>query len=294
MFYKYYADTSSLGINVHSSSFAFYSILLSGAVVIAFLKPKQESQDLSDEKINYLEYRINDYRDELYQALELKYEFLRNLQHEAHTPITGITSMAQVIDDIYDKLPEEKRRQAIHEIALNAERLESYVNNLIDLSKLSSLKYDIQMKDVNLSDLINSKLAKCRKFYVPEKLKEAQEFIIEVEPNIVMFCDEHYMGRSIENIIINAIQYCKSGKITIKLTKIKNEIEFSVRDEGIGIPKEYMKDLFGAFTTSSKTKTPAGGRGVGLALAKKVIDLHKGAITVESDGESWTRVVCVL
>ncbi len=264
------------------------------AVVVIFLKPKQEYQELSDEKIDHLEYRISDYRDELYKALELKYEFLRNLQHESRTPITGITSMVQALDEAYDKLPGERRRQAIRDMAASAERLESYVNNLLDLSDLSSFKYNLKPKKVNLSNLVHEKLDKVCKLYIPKTMKDSRDFKLKIEQNITTDCDEYYIGRTIENIIINAIQYCKQGIIEIALNKTKDGIEFSIKDEGMGIPHKDLKDIFGAFTTSSKTKTPAGGRGVGLALAKNVIELHKGTITAESDGESWTKVAFVL
>jgi len=274
------------GITVFLNFELSYLLLLFSGILVVFFKPKQEYQELSEERIDYLEHKIDDQKTELHKAIELKYEFLRNLEHEAHTPITGITSMAQVIDETYDKIPEEKRRKAIREIAINAERLQSYVNNLIDLSKLSSMRYDLRIESVNLSKLVDSKLEKCKKLYIPGKFLEDREFVVEVEPDIVVNCDEYYIGRTIENIIINAIQYCKVGKITVKLTTTAKAIEFSVRDSGIGIPQSYMKDIFGAFTTSAKTKTPAGGRGVGLALAKVVTDLHKWQISVESDGEN--------
>lgn len=64
------------------------------------------------------------------------------------------------------------------------------------------------------------------------------------------------------------------------------EIEFSITDEGIGIPQEEIYDIFAPFTVSSKTKTPAGGRGIGLALCKKVIELHGGVIKASSNGKS--------
>lgn len=270
-----------------------YTLFLLSSVVLIFLKPTQDYQELADEKIEYLLRSISDYKNELHKALELKYEFLRNLQHEARTPITGITSMAQVIDQSYDKLPEDTRRKAIHDIASNAERLESYVNNLIDLSKLTSLKYELTLDSVNLSDLVKKKLNKISKLYIPSDFKDERQFILELG-DVVLECDEYYIGRTIENIIINAIQYCKKGKIEITLHKNQDVVEFSVRDEGIGIPKASLKDIFGAFTTSLKTKTPAGGRGVGLALAKTVINLHGGTIAADSDENNWTKVTFVL
>lgn len=141
---------------------------------------------------------------------------------------------------------------------------------------------------------MQEKLDKICKLYIPEAMKETREFRLNIEPNVMSICDEYYMGRTIENIIVNAIQYCKKGMIEIDLHKTPEGINFKVKDQGIGIPPKDLKDIFGAFTTSSKTKTPAGGRGVGLALAKTVIELHNGTISAASDGESWTEVTFVL
>jgi Na+/proline symporter/signal transduction histidine kinase len=290
-FFKWFTKIEHIAVqDIGSELKVMYIVLLVSSTIIAFLKPQQESAELADDKIDYLEDRLNDQRLELRKALDLKYEFMRNLQHEARTPITGITSMAQVIDESYDKLSEDKRRQAIHDIAMSAERLESYVNNLVDLSNLSNMRYNLNLKSIDLGELLKNKLDKVCKLYIPQKLKEAREFVLKIDPKIIAKCDEYYIGRTIENILINAIQYCAQGKIEITLCKTKNRVELSVRDEGIGIPEGDLKDIFGAFTTSAKTKTPAGGRGVGLALAKAVMDVHDGIIRVESDGKSWTRM----
>lgn len=146
--YKIYNGSHVVITNIDTSAQAIilYMLFVLSAVVVIFLKPKQEHQELSDEQIDYMRGKLEDQKNELYKALELKYEFIRNLQHESRTPITGITSMAQALDDVYDKIPEEKRRQTIRDMAANAERLESYVNNLIDLADLPSLKYDLKLK----------------------------------------------------------------------------------------------------------------------------------------------------
>lgn len=262
-----------------------YALFLVGGFMIAFLKPRQDRQEISDEKIDYLLTKLDDQKDEIFNAMELKNEFLRNLQHEAHTPITGITSMAQAIDAGYDKIPEEKRRKAIRDIAMSTERLVSYVDNLIDVSKLSSLHYKLKSEKVDLSDMIHYRLDKCKKVYINEG-DNSREFILNVQDNIIIKGDTHYLEKTIDNLLINAIQYCRSGKITITLSHIpkSKNIELSIADEGIGIPIDELKSIFGTFTVSSRTRTPAGGRGVGLALCKKAIELHKGTIIAESDG----------
>ena len=97
--------------------------------------------------------------------------------------------------------------------------------------------------------------------------------------------DGTLISQTFDNLIINAINYCKEGRIIIELTNIDNVIEFVIIDEGIGIPQEEIYDIFDAFMVSSRTKTTGGGRGVGLALCKKVIELHGGKIKAESNVE---------
>jgi signal transduction histidine kinase len=258
-----------------------YLLLLISSSLVLFLRPKQEHQERTEEKVEHLGIQIGDREEELQKSLELKYEFLRNLEHEVHTPITGITSLAQTLSENCDKLDYKQLKQSLDIIAKSSERFDSLSRNLLDLSKLSSLTYELHKANVNLSELVYDRLDHCRKLYLNDK---ELEFIAEIEPDIELNCDQHYITSTVDNLIINAIQYSKGGKITTKLIKIATNVEFSIQDEGIGIPKNELYDVFGAFVVSSKTHTPAGGRGVGLALCKKAIELHNGKIWAESDG----------
>ena len=282
-FYENYLLMNSTQNAVSSLEFKIvYLLLMISSTLVIFLKPKQELQAVTEEKVDHLGHQMHDREEELVKSNELKYEFLRNLEHEAHTPITGITSMGQVLWENYDRPNEKQRRQAAEEIARSSERLSSLVNNMIDLSKLSSLTYKLNITKVNLSELVYKRLNACKKLYLKDK---ELEFFTEIEEKIIAYCDEYYISQTIDNIVINAIQYCKEGNITIRLAKNEeSKIEFSISDEGIGIPEEELYDIFGAFTVSSKTRTPAGGRGVGLALSKKVVEAHGGKIWAESNG----------
>ena len=100
--------------------------------------------------------------------------------------------------------------------------------------------------------------------------------------------------QALDNLIINAITYCRKGKITVALKKNNNTVEFSISDEGIGIPKDELNDIFAEFTVSSKTRSFAGNRGVGLTLVKRVIEVHNGSIQAESDGKKGAKFSFVL
>jgi len=282
-FYENYLVAHTVSNGVSSLQFKIiYLLILICSTVVIFLKPKQEQQELTEQIADHLSEQVHDIDEELKKSIEVKNEFLRNLEHEAHTPIVGITTMGQVLFENYDKLTEEQRRKGLKEISKSSERLSTLVNNMIDVSKLSSLNYVLNKTLINLSDLIYQRLDHCKKLYLENK---DLEFICDIEDDLLVNCDEHYITSTLDNLIVNAITYSKDGEITIKFKKNNDLVKFKITDEGIGIPQKELYTIFGTFTVSSRTKTPAGGRGLGLALCKGAIEAHKGQIWCKSNGK---------
>lgn len=281
-FYKLYVNADYLPDSVCDTNFKIiYLLLLVSIVLIAFLKPKQAYQELTEEKVSQLENLVDDREVELIKSLDMKNEFIRNINHEVHAPVTGIASLGKTLWESYDQLTETQRRNAVETIAKSADRLISLTNNMIDLSKLESTKYDLNIQEVNLAELVIDRVNVCKKLYVGNK---TLEFLMNLEDHVICNCDKYYISQTLDNLIINAINYSKEGAITISLRSAEGMAEFSIEDEGVGIPRNDIYDIFEVFIVSSKTKTPAGGRGVGLALCKKVIELHHGKIWAESNG----------
>jgi len=203
-----------------------YILFMISSILIAFLKPKQQYQELTEDNNLFLSSKVDDQKKELTRLYEIKNELLRNLEHETRTPITGITSLGQVLWANYDKFNEEQRRNATKDIADSSERLTSLVNNLIDLSKLNKLNYQLNKSQVNLTDLVYERLELCKKLYIQDK--DDLWFNLQIEDELTVLCDEYYISRTIDNIIVNAIQYCKQGTITIELKlEQSNTILFS-------------------------------------------------------------------
>jgi len=122
-----------------------------------------------------------------------------------------------------------------------------------------------------------------------------QQFIINVAENIIVKCYVYYITQAIDNLVSNAVKYGEGKPITISLEKtVNNKVKFTIMDQGIGIPKDELISIFHKFTTSSKTRTPAGGRGIGLALCEKVITVHGGNIEAQSDGKKGASFSFVL
>ena len=138
-------------------------------------------EEITEQKAYHLGEQIHDRDEELEKLIEVKNEFLRNLEHEAHTPIVGITSMGQILFESYDKLTDTQRRKGLEEIAKSSERLSSLVNNMIDLSKLLSLNYTLDKKEVDLSELVYDRLDYCKKLYLNGK---ELQFFTKIEDNI--------------------------------------------------------------------------------------------------------------
>ncbi len=282
--YTYNYGSESLTENISGNFKAIWSLLVVSGLLIAFFKPKQEYQEMTEAKLDYQFAKMSEQQKELIETFEMKNEFLRNLNHETRTPIVGITTMGQILYENYDNLNEHQRKDALREISSSSSRLSSLVNNLIDLSQLSSINFKLNIQNIDLSTLVKERVEFCKKLYISEEDSDSIQIILDIEKSISCKCDKHYIANAIDNMIINAIQYCKNGKISVGLHRKEAGIEFSVEDEGIGIPGGELYNIFGAFAVGTRTRTNAGGRGVGLALCKKAVESHGGRIWAESDG----------
>ncbi|NDB81813.1 MAG: hypothetical protein EB127_03555 [Alphaproteobacteria bacterium] len=268
-----------------------YIVVMISSILMAFLRPKQEYQELTEEKAEHLLGRIDAKDEEVTRALALKGEFIRNVTHEYHAPMTGVMSMIETLHDGYDKLSDAQKKSAIEVIFQSAHRLKSYDENIATLSILSKGDYNLKKEEIDLSELLLARINSCRKLY--EKNKE-DRFLLEIEEEIIANLDKNYITQLLDNLIINSINYCKKGKIHITLSDTKNSINLIISDEGIGIPKNELYEIFEPFTVSSKTRTPAGGRGVGLAVCKKIAEVHGGTISADSNGELGASFTVVL
>lgn len=113
----------------------------------------------------------------------MKNEFLRNINHEINTPLTGIISLGETLWANYDKFNEDQRRNAVEIIAKSSIKLNSLINNILDFSKLSSLNDELNKKDINLSELLHERIKICKKLYLNGKILN---FVSDIEKNIII------------------------------------------------------------------------------------------------------------
>ena len=319
-FYQYFFGVTSSVIQFSSPEFILtYVILFLGSAVIFFFKPKEEELEQTQDKNKYLKKEI-DYtqreldnikqgfdflekqfkqkkgnlkekelylrdqvkirNDEISKLTNMKDEFLRNITHESNTPMTGIISLSEVLYSCYDKLDNKLIKRTIKDIVNSSDRLKTYVSSVVDLSKLSSSQYRLTKEAINLGELAKERTFLYKKIFSDDATK--QEFIFNIRDDFIVNCDRYYITQTIDNLISNASNYGMGKSITISIKREEESISFSIGDQGIGIPETELLSIFAKFSTSSRTSIPSGGRGVGLALCKSVVEAHEGSIKATS------------
>lgn len=234
---------------------------------------------------------INDLSKKLSKMENMRKKLTSDISHELRTPLTSIqTHLEAMIDGIWEPSPE--RLNSINEEVI---RLSHLVNQLKNLTTYDSDKNKLNLSQVNLKQLIKNIIYNNQSFAFEKNIKIEYEL-----EDIVAKIDKEKITQVIVNLISNAIRYtgCNSkvnGIIFIKLYKENNFIKIIVKDNGIGIPEESLDYVFERFYRVDKSRCRnTGGTGIGLAICKSIIDLHKGQIEVKSKIDEGSEFIITL
>jgi two-component system sensor histidine kinase BaeS len=240
------------------------------------------SGDLSkgeQDELAQLALSFNQMAAKLQQTENMRRQLIGDVAHELRTPLTAIKgSMEGLIDGV---LPADAETyQTIHR---EADRLQRLVNDLQELSRVESGAFDLDRQSVKVSDLVDSAVARLGKQF------EEKDVTLETEvpsglPQV--FVDKDRIDQVLLNLVGNALQYTPSGgKVTISAHAQDDEIHIAVADTGIGIPPEHLPHLFTRFYRVDKSRSRArGGSGIGLTIAKHLVEAHDGRIWAVSSG----------
>lgn len=229
----------------------------------------------------------------LKELMDVKNEFLHITSHQLRTPLTilrGMISMWHEGD--FDKLRPQDKEKMLNRIYLSAERLNNITNDMLDALELEGGFFKFQFHTIFLEEAIKEVVDILKPNYDKKGLYIKFDFDknnmseIEAEPN--------YIKQVFLNLIDNGCKYTKKGGVEINISKSKDYISVIIKDTGIGIGKRDQKKMFEKFTRGKNAVLiNATGSGLGLFIAKKIIDGHHGKIEFYSDGVGRGSVVKV-
>ena len=211
----------------------------------------------------------------------LKTNFLANMSHELRTPMIGILGFSEILKE---EIKDPGQKEMIESIYSSGARLLQTLNQLLDLSRIESNKFDIVLTPVDLSGIV----AECIKRYKGAATKGNLYLRqIDIKENISVIADERIFEQILDNLLNNALKFTKSGGITVEVDEdIANDIAWAVlrvSDTGIGIPKESISIIFEEFRQASEGfGRKFEGTGIGLTITKRFVEIMNGTILVES------------
>ena len=217
-------------------------------------------------------------------ANSAKSEFLANMSHELRTPMNSIIGFSEVLqDEMFGKL-NEKQKEYVSYISESGRHLLTLINDILDLSKVEAGKMELEIKKIPLSYVLDASLV----WFNEKAMKHGINISLDTEPDTDIYIegDERKLKQVMFNLLSNAVKFTPDGgSVTIKARLADVDfVEISVEDTGIGIKSEDIGRLFKPFQQLSPAyEKKYEGTGLGLALIKKIIELHKGIIWVESE-----------
>ncbi len=202
-------------------------------------------------------------------------DFIRNVSHEFKTPLSAISGYATLLQA--ENLSEEKRICYAEKIAAGTARLASMTGNVLMLSQLENQGLSTQMTQFSLDEQLRKVLLLCEKQWSDKHI----EILMEGEPTLA-YGHEELLFQVWQNLVGNAIKFTdKGGRISVCWGKNEKGLSVSVEDSGIGISESAKAHVFDKFYQADESRA-VGGNGLGLALVKKIVELHFGSIEVNS------------
>lgn len=236
------------------------------------------------EELNITNTMLGTANDKLKVLDQQKSEFISVASHQLRAPLTAIKGYASmVLDGDFGELS-DRVKEAVEIIFKSSHSLVSIVGDYLDISRIEQGKMKYDFVDFDLKELINTAIEEVQPTIGLEKLKLS--FAFEKNQDYMLHGDQGKIKQVILNIIDNAIKYTKEGFIKVTLGREGNNLRVAVKDSGVGISPQVLPHLFEKFTRApDASKTNILGTGLGLYVAKRMIEAHKGRVWAESEGD---------
>lgn len=241
--------------------------------------PGGQQADQTDE-LGQLALRFNQMADKLEKTETIRRQLIGDVTHELRTPLTAVKGYLEgLMDGVLPADPE-----TYEQIHSEIDRLQRLVNDLQELSRVEAGAIQLNLAPVPPERLIERIQSTLGRQFEDKNI----QLVTDVEPGLPnLFVDKDRIIQVLTNLVGNALQYTPNGgKVSISVRREKSEILFAVKDTGIGISTEQLTFIFNRFYRTDKSRNRAsGGSGIGLTIAKALVQAHQGKIWAESNGE---------
>lgn len=223
------------------------------------------------------------------EANRAKSEFLASMSHELRTPLNAILGYSEVIKNGMFGPVGERYCGYAGDIHKSGTHLLALINDVLDLSKLEAKQFKLRDEVVKIGELVDSCIGLIEPQAMQGKLA-VKKHIPGSLPNLM--ADEIRVGQILINLLSNAVKFTpEGGSVHISAAEVKGSIAITVKDTGIGIPRDQIKKVLEAFhQIDSKISRKHQGTGLGLALVKNLTELHGGTLTIDSEVDQGTAI----
>lgn len=232
--------------------------------------------------------------DELREANQVKSQFLANISHEIRTPLTSILGHTEAL--LIDNQRDPNLQSSLRVVHRQGEHLRDLICDVLDLSKIEALQFELEFTEFELESLINDVSDMFQHACVLKGLK----FVIHnhLRDSLVVELDYIRLKQVLINLLGNAVKFTEAGSIQLTITIVEGGVEFVIEDSSIGMDEIYLQGIFDSFQQGDNSISRRfGGSGLGLSLSQQLVDMMGGKISVESTlnkGSTFTVLVpCV-
>jgi len=215
--------------------------------------------------------------EQLEKLSRLKSEFVSMVSHEFRTALVGIQGFSELIRD--EELEMGEVKNLAHDINADAERLNRMITEMLDLDRLEARKIQLNLKPIIVDELLLAAVERAR------LATTRHTIVLDLHPSLpTVIGDADRITQVLTNLLSNAIKYSPDGgQVTVRTRLVDNSVEVAIKDQGLGIPPEFIGRLFGRYERyEDKHAGKIIGSGLGLAITRQIVEMHGGKISVDS------------
>jgi signal transduction histidine kinase len=219
-------------------------------------------------------------KKDIQELMQKKDEFMNVASHELKTPVTTMKAYLQILNKKINLGETASAREFIHKAASQIEKLTALINDLLDVTKIHAGQMVYHFSELDLSEVIDEVVSHV------QVTTSTHRIVLENDAAVLVYGEKHRLEQVISNFLSNAIKYSpKADQVIVSLVVNGKKAKVSIRDFGIGIPKDKQELVFDRFFRVQESSKQFAGLGLGLYISAEIIKRHDGVIGVESNGE---------